>query len=165
MASHGGKYCSWSCDGGENAAGESELEGDFFWNESSLVVVIAMSLCRDSWLDQRLIIWRAWELCVPGRKKESSSRGSGSGAVQLCSANETGRPVMTANKRSVEQSAHQTRYLISLEPSDTSPLSFRRLRPRVVACRIATPLTVHDLGPVSSRPFKRAIDRLTCLFD
>lgn len=81
--------------------------------------------------------------------KASSSMGSGSGAVQSVSANKFKRPVMTAKVPSVVQRAHQTRYLISLEASETLLLSFRKLRPSVEAWRIAIPLTAQDLCDIS----------------
>jgi len=56
---------------------------------------------------------------------------------------------MTAKMASVEQRAHQTRYLISLEASETSLLSLRKLRPRVDPWRIAIPLTAQDLNDIS----------------
>lgn len=78
-------------------------------------------------------------------KIASSSIGNGSGAVQSLSRTDVGRPVMTASMRSVEHMAHQTRYRISLDDSVTFLFSFRRLRPRVIAYRIAIPLMDHDL--------------------
>ena len=102
----------------------------------------ALSFGLDS-PDHRLIIW-----IVSGDwlfRTSASSRGRGNGAVQSVSENEVGRPVMTASIRSIEQRAHQTRYLTSLEEFVTFFESFRRLRPRAEAWRIAIPLMAHDL--------------------
>ena len=132
-----------------------EWTGDPFGLEEWLLdgVDIAISLGRDSWLDKRRSILIACGLVVV-LYRASSSKGSGKGAVQSVSANEVGRPVITANLRSTEHRAHQTRYLISLGVSSTSLLSFRRLSPRVVACRIAMPLATHDLDIIRDHGYK-----------
>ena len=86
-----------------------------------------------------------WGLDGSVPENESSSRGSGAGALQSVSEKDVGRPVITASTRSRLHNDHQTRYLISFELSETSLLLFCKLRPRVVACLTAMPLIAQDL--------------------
>lgn len=133
-ALHGATTGFLSCND-DSDAGDVESTGD-------------IAVCCDSGLDKRRSSAISWGLGTLLPMKESSSRGSGAGAVQLVSEKDVGRPVMTDSVRSRLHNAHQTRYRISFEISTTSLLSLRKLRPRVAACLIAVPLVAQDLGGV-----------------